>query len=423
MRTRETSTLTALACSRCETQLQPDAVHQLCPDCEAPLLARYDLDAARSSLTADSLASRAATLWRYAELLPVRDPAYRLGFGEGMTPLHALENVGRELGVPGLLLKDDGVLPTATFKARGAAVGVARAAELGVRRLLMPTNGNAGAAWAAYAALHHLDLGVVMPVDAPAITRVECLAMGASLALVDGLISDAGAIVSRAVAGDPDLFDASTLKEPYRIEGKKTIALEFVEQLAWRTPDVVVYPTGGGVGLIGIHKALSELRQMGLVHGPLPRLVAAQAVGCAPVVRAYDAGEDHCEPWVAAHTVAFGINVPKPLGDRLILHAIRETDGTAVAIDDDMALDAQRRCARTQGLFVCPETGVALAAVAQLRESGWIDPGEVVVVISTGNGIKYPDSMPAGHLTTLSPTDEWNTDPGRPPRPRSRHDG
>jgi threonine synthase len=359
-------------------------------------------------MTAAALATRAATLWRYAELLPVRDASYRLGFGEGMTPLHALEKLGRELGVPGLLVKDDGVLPTATFKARGAAVGVARAAELGVRRMIMPTNGNAGAAWSAYAALHGLELGVVMPVDAPVITRVECVATGASVALVEGLISDAGAVVARAVAATPGLFDASTLKEPYRIEGKKTIALELVEQLAWRTPDVVAYPTGGGVGLIGIHKALDELREMGLIHGPLPRLVAAQAAGCAPVVRAYDAGEDHCEAWVGAQTAAFGINVPKPLGDRLILQAIRATEGVAIAIDDDAALRAQHQCARTQGLFVCPETGVALAAVAQLREAGWIDPREVVVVISTGNGIKYPDSLPATGLTTLPPTDQWN---------------
>jgi threonine synthase len=359
-------------------------------------------------MTAAALATRAPTLWRYAELLPVRDASYRLGFGEGMTPLHALEKLGRELGVPGLLVKDDGVLPTATFKARGAAVGVARAAELGVGRMIMPTNGNAGAAWSAYAALHGLELGVVMPVDAPFINRIECLATGASVALVDGLISDAGAIVGRAVASDPGLFDASTLKEPYRIEGKKTIALEFLEQLAWQTPDVVVYPTGGGVGLIGIHKALCELREMGLIHGPLPRLVAAQAAGCAPVVRAFDAGEDHCEAWVGAHTAAFGINVPKPLGDRLILHAIRESEGVAIAIEDDVALRAQHQCARTQGLFVCPETGVALAAVAQLRESGWIEDREVVVVISTGSGIKYPDSVPATDLTTLSPTDDWN---------------
>jgi threonine synthase len=358
-------------------------------------------------MTADALAARGSQLWRYAELLPVRDPSYRLGFGEGMTPLHAATELGRELGVPELLIKDDGVLPTATFKARGAAVGVARAAELGVRRMIMPTNGNAGAAWAAYAALHRLDLAVVMPADAPVISRVECVAARASLALVDGLISDAGAIVGRAVARDGTLFDASTLKEPYRIEGKKTIALEFVEQLAWRTPDVVVYPTGGGVGLIGIHKALDELREMGLIQGPRPRLVAAQAVGCAPVVSAFDAGDDHCEAWEGAHTAAFGINVPKPLGDRLILTAIRETGGTAIAIDDDAALSAQRQCAAAQGLFVCPETGVALAAVARLRESGWIDAREVVAVISTGNGIKYPDSLSPGDLLTLAPADDW----------------
>jgi threonine synthase len=409
--TASPSTLTALECSRCSTQLPPDAVHNLCPACGSPLLARYDLDRARASMTTAALATRDTTLWRYAELLPVRDASYRLGFGEGMTPLHAAVKLGRELGVPGLLVKDDGVLPTATFKARGAAIGVARAAELGVRRMIMPTNGNAGAAWSAYAALHGLELAVVMPVDAPFITRVECQATGASVALVDGLISDAGAIVARAVAANSGLFDASTLKEPYRIEGKKTIALEFVEQLGWRMPDVVVYPTGGGVGLIGIHKALGELCEMGLIHGPLPRLIAAQATGCAPVVRAYDTGEDHCEAWVGAHTAAFGINVPKPLGDRLILQAIRETGGTAIAIDDDAALLAQQQCARTQGLFVCPETGVALAAVAQLRESGWIADREVVVVVSTGNGIKYPDSVSAPELQTLSPTDDWEVNP------------
>jgi threonine synthase len=360
-------------------------------------------------MTEDVLAARDTTLWRYAELLPVRDPVYRLGFGEGMTPLHAVTRLGRELGVPGLLVKDDGVLPTATFKARGAAVGVARAAELGVRRMIMPTNGNAGAAWAAYAALHGLDLGVVMPVDAPVITRAECIVAGASVALVDGLISDAGAIVARAVAASGGvLFDASTLKEPHRIEGKKTIALEFVEQLGWQLPDVVVYPTGGGVGLIGIHKALTELRELGLVRDPLPRLVAAQATGCAPVVRAYEAGDDQCEPWADAHTVAFGINVPKPIGDRLILRAIRETEGTAIAIDDEAALRAQRQCARTQGLLGCPESGVAIAAVAQLRESGWIDSRERVVVISTGSGLKYPASLPAPDLVTLAPTDDWS---------------
>ncbi|HTW18656.1 MAG TPA: threonine synthase [Mycobacteriales bacterium] len=404
------STLALLQCSRCAAQVEPDVVQHLCPQCSSPLLARYDLDRARATLTVDALAGRSATLWRWAELLPVRDPAHRLGFGEGMTPLHAAERLGPQLGVPGLLIKDDGMLPTATFKARGAAIGVARAAELGVRRMMMPTNGNAGAAWATYAALHRLELGVVMPVDAPLITRTECAAAGAAVALVEGLISDAGAIVGRAIAADPDVYDASTLKEPYRIEGKKTIGLEFAEQLGWRLPDVVVYPTGGGVGLIGIHKALGELGELGLIRGALPRMVAAQATGCAPVVRAFEAGDDHCEAWVGAHTTAFGINVPKPLGDRLVLQAIRETGGTAVAVDDDAAARAQLQCARGQGLFVCPETGVALAAVARLRESGWIREDETVLVISTGSGIKYPDSVAALDYPTLAPTDDW---PGR----------
>jgi threonine synthase len=384
------SFLTGLECSGCGRPHDAEVVQQLCTACNSPLLARYDLAAAGRSMTRDSLRDREPTLWRYAELLPVRDPGLRGGLGEGYTPLIRAASMGSRVGAPRLLIKDDSVLPTGTFKARGAAVGVPRARELGVRRMIMPTNGNAGAAWAAYAARHGLQLTVVMPTGAPTITRTECELAGAQLVLVDGTISDAGSVVQRTLSSDPGLFDVSTLKEPYRVEGKKTIGFEFVEQLGWRIPDVVVYPTGGGVGLIGIHKAIAELQAVGLVHGTQPRYVAAQAAGCAPVVRAFRRGRPACEPWPDSDTVAFGINVPNPLGGRLVLAALAETAGTAVAVSDDEAVAAQRLCAESEGLYVCPETGVALAAVAKLREAGWTAADEQVLVVNTGTGLKYP---------------------------------
>ncbi|MDL4814192.1 threonine synthase [Actinomadura sp. OS1-43] len=290
-------------------------------------------------------------------------------------------------------MKDEGLLPSGSFKARGAAVGVSRAAELGVERFAMPTNGNAGAAWALYGARAGLTATVVMPVDAPEITRRECAASGADLHLVDGLISDAGRIVSELVAASGDrVFDASTLKEPYRIEGKKTMGLEIVEQLGWTPPDVILYPTGGGVGLIGIRKALTELRELGWISGPFPRLVAVQAEGCAPVVEAFERGERVTRPWEKASTVAFGINVPKPLGDFLILDALAETSGTAVAVTDAELLAELAEVTALEGAFVCPEGAAAFAAARKLRASGWLGEDERVVVLNTGAGLKYPEA-------------------------------
>ena len=287
-----------------------------------------------------------------------------------------------------------GLIPTGTFKARGAAVGVSRAHELGIGRVAMPTNGNAGAAWSMYAARAGMRALVVMPVDAPEITRRECTAAGAELYLVDGLIGDAGAIVAGAVAGG-GWFDVSTLKEPYRLEGKKTMGLEIYEQLGRRVPDVIVYPTGGGVGLIGIHKALHELRDLRWLDGPLPRLVAAQASGCAPIVRAFEAGARTADPFADAHTVAFGINVANPLGATLILDAIADTGGCAVAVEDDELLAALAETARLEGAFVCPEGAAGVAAIRRLRESGWIAEGDEVVLLNTGAGIKYPETVTA----------------------------
>ncbi|MGH3397054.1 MAG: threonine synthase [Streptosporangiaceae bacterium] len=388
------SYLTHLDCPRCQQRYDADRLNGLC-SCGSPLLARYDLEAAAAALDRAGLTGRAPSLWRYHELLPVRDPDRVVSMGEGMTPLVPLPRFGAAAGVPRLLMKDEGLIPTGTFKARGAAVGVSRAAELGVRGVAMPTNGNAGAAWSAYAARAGLRSLIAMPLDAPLITRNECVAAGADLYLVRGLISDAGKMVAEAVgASGGALIDVSTLKEPYRIEGKKTMGYEIAEQLGWRMPDVIVYPTGGGVGLIGIYKALQEMQKLGWLPGArLPKLVAVQATGCAPVVVAHERGERTCQPWPDARTVAFGITVPKPLGDTLILDALTATGGTALAVEDADLLADLRECARLDGEFLCPEGAACLTAVRRLRASGWLDGTEEVLILNTGLGLKYPGTV------------------------------
>ena len=387
------SYLAHLRCSRCDTRYDADLPTGTCT-CGAPLLARYDLDGVRDAVTPAAIGGRPPSPWRYHELLPVREQRHIVTLGETMTPLLPLPRLGRRLGLDRLLMKDDGQLPTSTFKARGAAVGVSRAAELGLSGVAMPTNGNAGAAWAAYCARAGMRSLIVMPADAPAVNRAECAGVGAELHLVDGLIGDAARLVSRAVADDPGLFDVSTLREPYRIEGKKTIGLEIVEQLGWRLPDVIVCPTGGGVGLIAIHKAVRELIDLGWVTGVPPRLVAVQAAGCAPIVAAFEAGARESVAWPDARTVAFGLTVPKPLGDALVLDGLYATGGTAVAVEDAELLRAQQRVGALEGVFVCPEGGAAFAAAARLRGSGWLRPEETVVVLNTGTGLKYPETVP-----------------------------
>ncbi|HEV7625976.1 MAG TPA: threonine synthase [Streptomyces sp.] len=387
------SALSHLECSRTGAECDADVAWGTSA-VGAPLLARYDLERAAASVTREEIAGRAPDLWRYRELLPVRDERFVCSLGEGMTPLLELPRYGAKLGVPGLRMKDEGLIPTGSFKARGAAVGVSRAAELGARGVAMPTNGNAGAAWSLYAARAGMRSLIAMPLDAPEITRAECVVSGAELFLVDGLIGDAGKLVTAAVAERDGFRDMSTLKEPYRLEGKKTMGYEIVEQLGWRAPDVILYPTGGGVGIIGIHKALLEMRELGWLTGDLPRLVAVQAAGCAPVVEAYERGADECEPFPDARTVAFGITVPKPLGDFLILDAVRQTGGTAIAVTDEELLTAQGELARSEGAFVCPEGAACFAAVDRLRESGWLRGDENVVVLNTGSGLKYPETVP-----------------------------
>jgi threonine synthase len=326
-------------------------------------------------------------------VLPVRDERNVVTMGEGMTPLLPLPRYGAAIGVPKLVMKDEGMIPTGTFKARGAAVGVSRAAELGVRGVAMPTNGNAGSAWAAYAARAGMASLIAMPVDAPAITRAECVVAGAELYLVDGLIGDAGKLINAAVANRPGYQEVSTLKEPYRIEGKKTMGFEIAEQLGWRMPDVILYPAGGGVGLIGIYKAILELRELGWISGELPRLVAVQADGCAPLVLAFESGARDSVPFPDASTIAFGITVPKALGDFLVLDAVRATQGTAISVSDAELLTEQRALATSEGTFICPEGAACLAAARQLRESGWLRAEDEVLVLNTGMGLKYPDTV------------------------------
>ncbi|MGW6277300.1 threonine synthase [Kribbella sp. NPDC055071] len=381
------SALSHLECPKCGSVHDADQIIGLCP-CGSPLLARYALPSI--TLTPAELASRPPNLWRYHELLPVRSAANIVTLGEGMTPLLPMPRYGAAVGVSRLLMKDEGLIPTGSFKARGAAVGVSRAYEVGVRKIAMPTNGNAGSAWAAYAARAGMEALIAMPLAAPEICRREVSVVGAELVLIDGLIGDAAAYV-RQQAG---YFDASTLKEPYRIEGKKTMGLEIAEQLGWQLPDVIVYPTGGGVGIIGIWKALVELRELGWITGPLPRLVAVQSTGCAPIVRAWEKGLPESEPWPDAHTVAFGITVPKALGDFLVLQAIAETNGCAVAVDDEDILSEQHEVARLEGTFICPEGAANFAAIRALRESGWIHADDQVVALNTGAGLKYPETVP-----------------------------
>lgn len=387
------SYISHLSCPSCGASYDYRELQQLCA-CGSPLLVRYRLDDLRAEVTPEQISRREPTLWRYHELLPVEQEHCIVSLGEGMTPLLKLLSLGANMSIPRLFMKDEGLLPGGSFKSRGAAVGVSKAKELGVRRFAMPSNGNAGAAWAMYAARAGIGATIVMPQDAPAITHSECIAAGAEVYLVEGFISDAGRLVQSRVA-ETGIYDASTLKEPYRIEGKKTMGLELAEQLGWKMPDVIVYPTGGGVGLIGIYKGLQELVELGWLEGPLPRFVAVQAEGCAPIVRAWEQRKPVSEFWEGAATAAFGINVPKALGDFLVLEALYATEGVAIAVSDQDLLEELHRAARMEGAFVCPEGAAALSAARVLRENGWIEEEDTVVVLNTGAGLKYPGTVTA----------------------------
>jgi len=382
-----------LYCPKCEETYSINKINQLCINCEAPLLVSYKMDLLKQNFKKDDLIKRSTDLWRYHELLPVQSHENAFTLGEGFTPVVQLKKTGEDMDIDNLYMKDEGMIPSGSFKSRGAAVGVSKAKELGVKNLAMPTNGNAGASWSLYCAQAGITSTIVMPVDAPEITRKECTAAGASLYLVNGLIGDAGKIVGKAVK-DYNLFDASTLKEPYRIEGKKTMGLELAEQFEWKLPDVILYPTGGGVGLIGIFKALKELQELEWIpKEKFPRLVAVQAEGCAPIVKAWEEGKSVAEPWKNAETVAFGINVAKALGDFLILDALKETNGCAISVSDEILLEELQNVSSKDGAFVCPEGAAAFAAARKLRKQNWIKKDEKVVVLNTGAGIKYPETI------------------------------
>ncbi len=380
-----------LECSACLTTYASTALMNLCT-CGAPLLARYRLAEAAAALDREQLEGQ--TLWRYHAMLPVQSPAGVVSLGEGMTPLLRAERLGKRLGLNHLYIKDESLNPTGSFKARGLALAIARAAELGVTRVAVPSAGNAGGATAAYAARAGLESYVFMPRDVPRAFVIECQINGAHVELVDGLITDAG---RRVAAGRDEYgwFDLSTLKEPYRVEGKKTMGYELAEQFDWELPQVIIYPTGGGTGLIGMWKSFDEMEALGWIDSHRPRMVSVQAAGCAPIVRAFESGATRAEPWQNAATMAAGLRVPSAVGDALMLRALRDSEGTAVAVSEAEILWGVKEIGQSEGLFVCPEGGAALAGLRYLVEQGWIDREERVVLFNTGSGLKYLDALPA----------------------------
>ena len=380
--------LSHLECALCGQRLDADRLWNLCPRCGKPLLARYDLEQARRALPREALAGREATLWRYRELLPVRDPRHALTLGEGFTPLFHATRLGEAVGFDRLFIKDEGLNPTGSFKARGLCMALSRARELGVREVSIPSAGNAALATSAYASLAGMQAHVFMPRDVPPIFVTECRALGARVTLVDGLITDCGRIAAEGVRRF-GRFDVSTLKEPYRLEGKKTMGYELAEQMGWTLPDVIIYPTGGGTGLVGIWKAFGEMEQLGWIGAKRPRMVTVQSKGCAPIVRAFHEGKEFAEPWEGAATIADGLRVPAAVGDFLILRALRESGGTAIAVPDEEIIEAAMLIGRTQGILPCPEGAATLAAFQRLREQGWIADDETVVLLNTGSGIRY----------------------------------
>jgi threonine synthase len=377
-----------LECSATGERYSADEIAGL-SEAGKPLLVRYDLDALQAGLDKEILARRPADLWRYREFLPVRRTENIVSLGEEATPLIPLQRIGAQVGAEQVLVKDEGRLPTGSFKARGLALAVSMAKELGITRMAMPTNGNAGAALAAYGSRAGIETFVFCPDDTPEVNVREIALQGAHTFRVNGLINDCGRIVGEGKEA-MGWFDVSTLKEPYRIEGKKTMGLELAEQFGWQVPDVIFYPTGGGTGLIAMWKAFAELEAIGWLGAKKPRMVAVQATGCAPIVKAWKEGTEHAELWEGAHTIAAGIRVPIAVGDFLILEAIRDSNGFAIAVEDSTIEEAQIRAARQDGLLMSPEGAATLAAYLQALQSGVVDRSERALLFNCGNGLKYP---------------------------------
>jgi threonine synthase len=378
---------TAIVCPRCDNHFRVDRLLNLC-SCGSPLMVRYDLKKAAATVTKSSLGGRSATLWRYRELLPVQDDVNVVSLGEGFTPLLEAKTLAQELSLRRVWIKDEAQNPTGSFKDRGLCLAVSRAKELGVKKIAIPSAGNAGGSLSAYAARAGIEANVFMPKDTPTANQIEVRQYGARLTLVDGLINDCGKIIAERKAGE-GWFDVSTLKEPYRVEGKKTMGYEIAEQLNWKLPDVIIYPTGGGTGLIGMWKAFAEMEKMGWIGKDRPRMVSVQASGCAPIVRAFAEGKDTAEPWQNAKTVASGLRVPQAVADFLMLQALRESKGTALSVSDDEMLAEIPRVGLAEGIFFCPEGAACVAALRRLANQRWINPTEEVVIFNTATGLKY----------------------------------
>ncbi len=386
-----TSLVSHLECARCRKQFESGKVYNLC-DCGSPLLVRYQLRRIDGPALRDRLASRPPNLWRYRELLPVVRESSIVSLGEGFTPLLRARRLGERLGVPNLYLKDEGVNPTGSFKARGQAVAISMARELSLRKVAVPSAGNAGGAMAAYAAAAGMRALVYMPEGTPVVNRLECTLLGAEVALVPGSIKECGCALRGRIERE-GWFDLSTLKEPYRVEGKKTMGYEVVEQLDGKVPDAMIYPTGGGTGLIGMWKAFEEMEELGWIGRKRPRMIAVQATGCAPMVRAFAAQAERAEEWANPETIASGLRVPSAVGDFLILRALRESRGLALAVSDDAMLDGVRQIAEAEGLLTAPEGGATLAALQQLLREGSLAADATVVLFLTGSGYKYLEAM------------------------------
>ncbi len=387
------SYLTHLECTACGQRHDADVLQNLCRDCGKVLYPRYDLSAAAKAVSPADIASRQQTMWRYREVLPVRDDAFEVSLGEGGTPLLRAERLGAALGCTDLYIKEEGVNPTGSFKARGMAAAVSRAKELGAERLVVPSAGNAAGAMAAYAARAGMPAYLFMPNTTPQSNILESRIAGAQVELVEGHIGDAGRAARERAAVSP-MFDMSTMKEPYRVEGKKTLGYEIAEALGWELPDVIVYPTGGGTGLLGMWKAFGEMEEMGWISaGQRPRMIAVQMEGCAPIVKAFHEGQESISPWENATTVAAGLRVPGPVADYLILRCLRESGGTALTVTDDEALAAVPEIAAAEGVFACPEGAATLAALHKLLQSSGVDGTERIVLLNTGSGLKYLDVL------------------------------
>jgi len=384
------SFLTHLECTYCGKVFSSEEPHRLCDDCGKVLYPRYDISSARKSLKKEDLLYRSSNMWRYFEMMPIINESNIVTLGEGFTPIFKTGRLGERIGADHVLVKDEGINPTASFKARGLSAAVSKAKELGIMRLSMPSAGNAAGAMTSYAARAGMEAYVYMPKDVPEANKKEVLITGGNLTLVDGLISDAG-VISRKKASELDLFDISTLQEPYRVEGKKTMGYEIAEQLNWQLPEVIVYPTGGGTGIVGMWKAFQEMEELGWIDSFRPRMFAVQSEGCAPIARAFDGGDEFAEPWQDASTIAAGIRVPSAIGDYLILDALRTSNGGAVTVSDNEILNMMEVVASLEGLFICPEGAATAVALEKLVAEGTVSKSERSLLLNTGSGLKYLD--------------------------------